>query len=218
LTFELGLFPFVPIVALTALIPSSFWISVETWWINRRRKRGFYKTKVFSTPFGVESDLFVPKSMPGDHSYVFGWVGNHNRPVKRFEQIKEVFGQLGSKYKLKIATAESNLSRKEMVDFYNSIGTLICFSASEGTPNPVLEAASCGRGLISTPVGNAPSLMIREQWFVKNKKQLKEAIVEASESPRVLNANGIRFRERIEKKWDWSIASQRFLPFLGVHK
>ena len=56
------------------------------------------------------------------------------------------------------ATNRSNYSRVEMAEFYNKIGTLICFSESEGTPNPVLEAAACGRNVITTEVGNVPEL------------------------------------------------------------
>ena len=48
--------------------------------------------------------------------------------------------------------------RMEMLDFYNDIGTLVCFSESEGTPNPILEAAACGRAVLSTKVGNFPVL------------------------------------------------------------
>jgi hypothetical protein len=37
--------------------------------------------------------------------------------------------------------------------FYSKISTYICMSRSEGTPNPVLEALSCGRTIITTRVG-----------------------------------------------------------------
>jgi glycosyltransferase involved in cell wall biosynthesis len=46
-----------------------------------------------------------------------------------------------------------------LVDWYNSSTVYVCASASEGTPNPALEAAACGCVVVSTPVGNMPELI-----------------------------------------------------------
>lgn len=50
-------------------------------------------------------------------------------------------------------------STEEMVEWYNSGTVYICTSSSEGTPNPALEAASCGCTLVTTDVGNMPELI-----------------------------------------------------------
>jgi hypothetical protein len=46
-----------------------------------------------------------------------------------------------------------------MPDYYNSIDVLLCASAMEGTPNPVLEAMACGVPVISTDVGVVPEVL-----------------------------------------------------------
>ena len=54
-----------------------------------------------------------------------------------------------------------------MLDFYQSIDYYLCTSWHEGTPNPCLEAASCGVPLITTRVGNMPELVDdRENSFL----------------------------------------------------
>jgi glycosyltransferase involved in cell wall biosynthesis len=177
-----------------------------------------YKKKVFYTPFGVESELFLPKTKPSEFPKVFGWVGSHHRPVKRFKNIEKVIKSLGSDFVLKTAKQSDGFSREEMVDFYNSIGTLICFSKSEGTPNPVIEAASCGRAIISTSVGNVPQLLKNDGWVISNEKQLKSSILLASKSPLILDAQGLALRKNIEKRWDWSNRSKRFIKFISGDK
>ena len=72
--------------------------------------------------------------------------------MKRFLEINKACQEEG--VILKTALHTSGYSRDKMRDFYNEISTLICFSESEGTPNPVLEALSCNRNVISTSVGN----------------------------------------------------------------
>jgi len=180
--------------------------------------RPIYKGKVFNTSFGVNSDLFVSKNSPGRHKNVFGWVGNHSRDVKRFNVISSTFKKLGPKYILKTAKAGSGLSRKQMVSFYNSVGTVICFSSSEGTPNPILEAASCGRSIISTKVGNVPELVggNRDIHIVSNKAQLRDAIIYNSKNPIKIDSDGKYLRGRIVKSWSWNKRAKAFVPFLGL--
>jgi len=44
-------------------------------------------------------------------------------------------------------------------DFYAGISAYACASIAEGGPNPVLEALSCGRPIITTPVGAAKDVV-----------------------------------------------------------
>ena len=46
-----------------------------------------------------------------------------------------------------------------MVHFYNRIHILAVASRTDGTPNPALEAAACGRPIISVKVGNMPEFI-----------------------------------------------------------
>jgi glycosyltransferase involved in cell wall biosynthesis len=46
-----------------------------------------------------------------------------------------------------------------MVEWYNTGTVYVCTSSTEGTPNPALEAASCGCTMVTTSVGNMPELI-----------------------------------------------------------
>jgi glycosyltransferase involved in cell wall biosynthesis len=182
-----------------------------------REFSGPYKGKVYYTPFGVEEELFSPKTKPSDFSYKFGWVGNPSRSVKRYKDIQSVFQEIGYP-PAKLLTAKGGLSRSEMSEFYNKVGTVICFSESEGTPNPILEAASCGRSIISTRVGNVPELLEKNKTIqvIKNKSQLKKAIIRNINKPKILNQEGEFLRNQIVKNWTWEKRAKSFLPFLGL--
>ncbi len=166
------------------------------------------------TPFGVNKEVFSSTSSPSSLRYSFGWVGNKDRPVKRFAEIKRVFDELGPKYSLNIVHNKSGLSRPEMADFYNSVGTVICYSESEGTPNPILEAAMCGRAIISTNVGNIPQLMANNSEFspVSSYEDLKKQITMYSELnlDRLGKMNG----GAAAKGWTWQVQSKRFLKLI----
>lgn len=178
-------------------------------------KSKFKNLKHFYTPFGVDSDLFYPKTNPAKYSNIFGWVGNHKRPVKRYNDIKKVFDSI-SNVKLITITQSSNLSRSEMSDFYNKVGTVICFSTSEGTPNPILEAASCGRSIISTPVGNVEKLINGSKTIqiVNSTLDLKRAIIRNYKNSELLNKEGAFLRNKVDIFWNWKARAKDFNKFL----
>jgi hypothetical protein len=126
-----------------------------------------FPKKAYYTPFGVDSTKFIRETNPNDFSDIFGFVGNDKRDVKRFDLIKKAIESV-SGANLLTATPSNFLNRDQMVKFYNSIGTLICFSNSEGTPNPVLEAGATARGIISTNVGNVPQINKNDNIIIVN--------------------------------------------------
>ncbi len=53
----------------------------------------------------------------------------------------------------------SRRTAAEMAAWYNTGAVYVCASATEGTPNPAIEAAACGCTIVSTRVGNMPELV-----------------------------------------------------------
>ena len=102
-----------------------------------------------------------------------------------------------------------------MAEFYNSIGTIICYSESEGTPNPVLEAAMCGRPVISTNVGNVPELMSKIDRFepVTSYRSLL-SMVKKYGSGIDLNNIGSEIGNAASKEWAWESKAQNFIGLL----
>lgn len=174
-----------------------------------------YGSKVFYTPFGVETDLFTPKIDPSINYDKFAWVGNSSRDVKRYPEIQKVFSSIPD---AKLLTVTGGYSREKMNSFYNKVGTVICYSISEGTPNPILEGASCGRSIISTNVGNVPELISKSTTLkpIVSSADLKLEIIKRLEEPKILDLEGDFLRKEVLKDWSWHKRSKSFVPFLGL--
>lgn len=181
-----------------------------------------YGDKIFYTPFGVDSEIFVPKTKPSDYSSIFGWVGNKTKQYKRYDEIKKVFVRLkylyGDKYFLKTIDERNNLTQDELVDFYNSVGTIISFSESAGTSNSILEAASCGRAILSTNVGIVPQINKRCDGIlvVNNTSDLKNSIIKLEKRGDILDHKGQVLREHVGRNLCWSTKDQVFLDFFNI--
>lgn len=193
-------------------------VSLSNKFLHREFYKKFPDLNIYYTPFGVNHRTFYPKNKASDYSRIFGWVGNLHRDVKRFDIIEEVFNSLQLEdITLEVVTQESGYSRNEMADFYNTIGTLVCFSESEGTPNPVLEAAACGRSIISSNVGNVPQLIRGSRIKpVRTKHELRRAILENANNPKKIEEDSKFLKMKIDQYWKWDIRAEDFREFLGV--
>lgn len=126
-------------------------------------------------PNGIDTDMF--KVASNGHEFTVGFVGQKttggfgkgrtNEGVKKwdikgFELILQpLIRKLKDKVSFKILDndATNAIPYHEMPAFYKHIDVLICTSLFEGCPLPVLEAASCGKPVISTRVGIVPELI-----------------------------------------------------------
>ncbi len=166
-------------------------------------------------PNGVDTKLFYPKEPLGRNpKLTIGWVGNpaHScnkgyyqiiEPLSRNSQYKFIFAKNRNLYK----------SHADMVDFYNSIDVYVCTSEREGTPNPCLEAASCGRPILTTPVGNMPEFIhdgINGYFIKRSIKSLEFKLAQINEERGLLRKMGKKARSEAIK-WDWDIQAEKFL-------
>lgn len=176
--------------------------------------KDYYKN-VFYTPFGVDSSLFIKNSEPEEFIDSFGWAGNHKRSVKRFDKIRQAVNSSGGKFVT--AKQDAFIPHAKMPKFYNGIGTLICFSESEGTPNPVIEAAACGRLVISTPVGNVPQInQSNNIIIVKNEDELRSAIKSVLNKDLNIKKVSNQNRKIISENWDWNILTKNFERMMRI--
>ena len=104
-----------------------------------------------------------------------------------------------------------------MVNFYRKLHFYLVVSSYEGTPNPALEAASCGVPIITTSVGNMPELIKdgHNGFFVKCKiKDIIKKIqnissIDLEEYARM----SIRIRQNIVDNWDWASVVDKYEEF-----
>lgn len=114
---------------------------------------------------GVDIAVFTPPAQPRAHTGPLrvGWVGNSawgrqaGPDMKGFHTIfQPALAELVADGRVipHIADrATSPVPPAAMPEFYRGIDVLVCTSAIEGTPNPVLEAMASGAAVVSTDVG-----------------------------------------------------------------
>jgi glycosyltransferase involved in cell wall biosynthesis len=98
-------------------------------------------------------------------------------------------------------------SINEMPWLYGAIDVYVCTSWVEGGPVPVLEAMSCGRPVISTPVGHVPevardgenSLLVP----IYGAQATAAAIIKVLKDSSLARQLGSSARETIIKGWTW---------------
>jgi glycosyltransferase involved in cell wall biosynthesis len=148
------------------------------------------------TPSGCDPSIFHPAPFPNDGPLRVLWAGNpdaaHHGNNKGFHSIVRPVVDSMEGVELIIATAQNPIPHNEMGGFYAQGDLLVCMSATEGGPLPVLEAMHCARPVISTPVGVVPEVLDdRSGWIVeRSRPALRAALLSALERRAELPAMG----------------------------
>ena len=178
------------------------------------------------TPNGVDTSLFsFADKFLGD-PIVFGWVGNKDREVKNYNKILRPLIELKRDVAFNIiATKKSDpgyslRNSSEMAHYYQNIDFYLVTSSAEGTPNPALEAMSCGTPVISTKVGNMTDIinngkngfLVSED--IKKFNKIMDEVMDMSEH------EYCKMRQKTREyilSWDWKIQSKKWIKFLVGH-
>lgn len=151
---------------------------------------------------------------------VIGWIGNsdlkYNGKIKRFKELKQFLEseKINDKFVFKPLDAfEKKIEHNKVPEYIKEIDIIVCFSKSEGTPNQILEASSCGKCWISTDVGivsmlqntlpNNPCGLILEKTndIEKEKESLRKALMTFYENRELMEEYGKNGRKAIEHKF-----------------
>jgi len=112
-----------------------------------------------------------------------------------------------------------------MPRFYDDVDCQICTSLAEGTPNPMFEAASCGKALISTRIGAVSEFIQHDvngfmvdsydkREDLENRiGQFETYILMLRNDRKLCREMGTKSRELIEGAWTWRDAVKRWIPF-----
>jgi glycosyltransferase involved in cell wall biosynthesis len=171
--------------------------------------------QIYKTRIGINQHLFKPASnRKQNDKFTVGWVGNISkkqyRELKGYDIVLKALKNLD--VKLEIRTFEENyVPRHEMVSFYQGIDCFICSSASEGLPNPVLEAAACGVPIITTNVGIVPELIKnRENGVIveRSAEAIKKEVKFLMEHREFCDKLGRNIAKTINKNWTWDVCKK----------
>jgi len=177
-------------------------------------KKNESHNNIYYTPNGVDEKLFKPSSMIKSNKIKVGFIGK-SIPDKGFENFV-----VPSVQRAKAILVSNNKTWKNadklnnIVDFYSKINILLVASITDGTPNPALEAASCGKVLISNRIGNMPQLindgvngfLLKE----RNINQYTKKIMLLNNDRHLLQEMGNEARKTIEQSWTWKIMAENY--------
>lgn len=185
--------------------------------LNEMKEGGFKNT--FYVPNGVDENQFnikVPIPLKRDNLIV-GHVGKRcgsgtdAKGHKRF--IEPACEQAGVKYRNRYNNYKDRVPHEKMPEFYQEIDCFIVSSETDGTPNGALEAAACGRPVISNKIGNMPEF-IKDGYngFIvpRNVKAYVEKLQFLKENREVLIQMGTNARKEIEENWTWKRMAENY--------
>jgi glycosyltransferase involved in cell wall biosynthesis len=175
---------------------------------NMGFKRAYY------VPNGVNEDLFKPiKPLREEGDLVVGHVGKECPAKGQREFILPAIQATGCKSATNLRTFKDKLPHTEMPNIYNEMDVFVVASTEDGTPNPALEAAACGRPIISNKIGNMPEFII-DGWngFIVPRKlnAYIEKIMYFRANRDELIRMGKNARKTVEEGWTWKIQAENY--------
>jgi glycosyltransferase involved in cell wall biosynthesis len=207
------------------------------YWLNLGR----YAKKVDVGPTYVDTDVFKPQKNVNNRRNVIGYIGilAESKGVKQFVQsiplvieknleVEFLIGGTGPCYpeirrmilnyklldKVKLMGWIPN---SEVHKYLNRLKLLVLPSASEGLPNIIIEAMSCGTPVLATGVGGVPDVVKDgETGFILENDSpefIARNIVKVLESDN-LDKVSKKARHLIETKYSYEAAVERYRKIL----
>jgi glycosyltransferase involved in cell wall biosynthesis len=166
-------------------------------------------------------DIFKPENEnfnSGD-SFTVGYSGSEKHDWRKgiTEYIVPACKKAGVQLKLVMPVEGQYVPLTEMPGFYNSIDAYLCASTSEGFSLSVLEAASCGRPVISTRVGGSEELIKDgENGFLVDRtiEAMVEKLVLLKNNKDMTIEMGRRGREIAMESYSWEIRAEDWYNFI----
>lgn len=161
---------------------------------------------------GVDRRTFVNKIPMKDRPLKMLWIGSdYHRGTKNYDTLlvplkERLNGVIDADFWVRDPYGRL-LTHGEMANWYNTGCIYVVASNVEGTPNPALEAASCGLAIVTTQVGNMPELIqdrVNGIFVEPTVDSLEAGVREAIARREELSAN----MEPAIAQWDWHERSQ----------
>jgi len=150
-----------------------------------------------------------------NNKLVVGWVGNSLNTYKNLDTLKNLVKDKNW-IELKIQDKSTPIPHDEMVNFYHSVDVLVCVSSAEGTPNPILEAAACGKPWISTNVGivnilnNITATTIKPGFIINDPSELLEKLEILHKNRAILREMGMIGSMCVKRGFTWDNQVKQF--------
>jgi len=178
-------------------------------------------TNIYYTPNGVDSAVFKPLNHKPSNDFTVGYSGSSSHDWRKgtSDFIIPAAKKAGVKTKLAMLATGSYVPLEDMPSFYHKIDAYICASLSEGFSLSVLEAASCGRPIITTKVGGTSELTGKEQTIYLVERDVDafaEKITWLKHHPEEFAKLSNNIRNHVVNNLDWSKQSKAWYNFLSI--
>jgi len=170
--------------------------------------------KAYYLPNGVNEKLFKEINLiPVNGDITIGHVGKKSSRKGQKQYILPSIRETNVNSVIHLNKFQNAVPHHKMVGIHNSYDVFICASLEDGTPNGALEAASCGRPILSNRIGNMPELIENGVNGFLVEKELENYVekIEWFKSHREeMIKMGKNIRKTIEEGWTWKIQSERY--------
>ena len=173
-----------------------------------------YNENCFYLPNGVDENLFEYNTRNIEREFTACFVGKDNKYKGLREIIRPACKKAGVKLKELSGTVKNpdRIDHENMPEFYRDVDVVLIASKMDGTPNPLLEAASVGRTFIANSIGNVPEFYNGDNGFIVDLK-----VAEYVEKLKWLKANrvacgkmGYESRTEVERNWTWATQAENY--------
>ena len=190
--------------------------------VSRRLSELFRRAglDVAYTPNGVDETVFRPLApMAREGPLRVGYSGSLKHDWRKgiTEFIQPACELPGIELKLAMPAEDHYVSHAQMPQFYNAIDVYLCASSSEGFSLSVLEAAACGRPIISTRVGGSEELIVGgvNGFLVERRVDaIRDKLRYFVEHRDAVVQMGAQNRRLIEEHWSWRERAPAWLAFI----
>ncbi len=164
-------------------------------------------------PFGIDAMLFRPLNVEKTLDTVY--IGSLAREgQKRIRSWWEpICITMGLEYLIHDGT-KNFLNEQEIVKLYNRSKWFMMTASWEGAPIPILEAASCGLPILSTPTGVATHGVVEHKvngYLCDTEGQFVDCINAFQERPWLVEQMGEKSREIVLRDWDWRVVAEKWM-------
>ncbi len=176
-------------------------------------EKHFTGSRVRYGPRGVDPDVFKFINYPMDEIFTVNYVGKPVAQKGLEKYIRPLCKSVNARLLVNSRNWENALSERDMAKFYNRGNAYIVASTIDGTPNPALEAASCGRSIISNHIGNMPEFIedgVNGFLIPFEIKAYAEKLQFLMDNRKVAREMGQNARETVLKEWTWDKILNRY--------
>ncbi len=167
---------------------------------------------------GVDHTRFRPVKTRKHTEFTLGWVGSHERPLKRLYLAQEIAAKGG--FNLDVAGFKK-YPHSKMPEYYQSIDAMLVTSTHEAHPLVVYEAMSTGLPVVTTNVGDVDRYIVDGvNGFIlpvnASVTRFIETINWLKNDPALRSRIGDAARQTVIEKLSWSEIVKQYTPIIEL--